>query len=92
MRYALSRAAAEQVIGRETRRLLIRLARSLYFPERTYDLTMRLAEHVVPRIELDRLRLWLRHRAPDLKADDAVRLLRLARRLSTGEKKRGETP
>jgi TfuA protein len=83
MRYALSRAAAEQVIGRDTRRLLIQLARSRYFPERTYDLTMRLAEHRVPGIELDRLRVWLRHRAPDLKAEDALRLLRLARRLST---------
>ena len=37
MRYALSRAAAEQVIGRDTRRVLIRLARSVYFPERTYE-------------------------------------------------------
>jgi TfuA protein len=90
MRYALSQAAAEQVIGRDTRRLLIQLARSLYFPERTYDLTMRLAEHLVPRIELDRLRLWLPHRAPDLKAEDALRLLRLARRLSNREKRRGK--
>jgi len=90
MRYALSRAAAEHVIGRDTRRLLIQLARSLYFPERTYDLTMRLAEHLVPRIELDRLRSWLPHRVPDLKAEDALRLLRLVRRLSKGEKRRGE--
>ena len=90
MRYALSRAAAEQVIGRDARRVLIRLARSVYFPERTYEVTMRLAEHLVPRIELDRLRVWLRHRAPDLKAEDALRLLRLARRLSNGGKKRGK--
>jgi hypothetical protein len=82
MRYALSRAAAENVIRRETRRVLIRLAKSLYFPERTYDSTMCLAENLVPRAELARLRLWLRHHSPDLKAEDAVRLLRTASRLS----------
>ena len=83
MRDAYSRAVAEKVIGRDTRRVLIRIARGLYFPDRTYQATMRLAEREVPRAELDRLRLWLHHDAPDLKADDAIRLLRLARRLST---------
>lgn len=82
MRDAYSRAVAEQVISRDTRRVLIRLARGLYFPERTYPATLQLAEREVPRAELNRLRLWLHQRAPDLKADDALRLLRLARRLS----------
>ena len=88
MRFALSRAAAENVIGRDTRRRLIQVARSLYFPERTYYSTMRLAENLVPRVELDRLRVWLRDRAPDLKAQDAIRLLRVASRVSTSERKR----
>ena len=82
MRYAFSRAVAEKVIHRDTRRVLIRLARSLYFPDRTYQATMRLADNVVPRVELDRLRVWLRHHCPDLKALDAVRLLQVASRLS----------
>jgi TfuA protein len=87
MRDAYSRAAAEKVIGRDTRRVLVRLARSLYFPDRTYHATMRLAEREVPRDELDRLRLWLQRGVPDLKGEDALRLLRLARRLSTGTQK-----
>ena len=82
MRYAFSRAVAEHVITRETRRVLIRLARSLYFPERTYQATLRLADHLLPREELTRLRPWLRQRCPDLKAEDALRLLRAARRYS----------
>jgi TfuA protein len=85
MRYAFSRAVAEHVIHRDTRRTLIRLARSLYFPERTYQATLRLADHMLPPAELNRLRLWLRHRCPDLKADDAIRLLRAASRLSKQE-------
>lgn len=88
MRFALSRAAAEHVISRDTRRRLIQVARSLYFPERTYSSTMRLAENLVPGVELDRLRAWLRDRAPDLKAQDAIRLLRVAGRISKGERKR----
>jgi TfuA protein len=82
MRHAFSRAVAEGVIQRETRRVLIRLARSAYFPDRTYYSTIRLAENLVPAVELSRLRLWLRHRCPDLKADDALRLLRTASRIS----------
>jgi TfuA protein len=82
MRYAFSRAVAEAVIHRDTRRVLIQRAKSLYFPERTYHSTIRLAESVVPRTELTRLRRWLPHRCPDLKADDALRLLRMASRLS----------
>jgi hypothetical protein len=82
MRYALSQAVAGHVISRDTRRVLIQRARSLYFPERTYVSAMRLAEDRVPGVELDHLRVWLRERRPDLKGEDAVRLLRLARRLS----------
>jgi TfuA protein len=83
MRYAFSRAVAGNVIHRDTRRALIRIARGLYFPDRTYHSTIRLAEKTVPRIELYRLRLWLRHRSPDLKAEDALRLLRVAKRRGT---------
>lgn len=82
MRYAFSRAVAEKVIRRETRRVLIRLAQSQYFPERTYHSTLSLAENHVPQAELARLRRWLRHHPPDLKAEDAIRLLRTASRLS----------
>jgi hypothetical protein len=81
MRYAFSRAVAEHVIGRDTRRVLLRIAKDVYFPERTYDLTIRLAEGTVPADELRRLRLWLQHGCPDLKAEDALRLLRVAKRL-----------
>lgn len=86
MRDAFSRAAAEHVIRRDTRRLLIQLAKDLYFPERTYHSTMCLAEKLVPHAELARLRRWLRHHSPDLKADDALRLLRTASRLSTQQR------
>jgi TfuA protein len=85
MRYAFSQAVAEQVIHRDTRRVLIRLARSLYFPERTYQAAIGMAENHVPGVELDRLRLWLRDRPPDLKAEDALRLLRRASRLSKSD-------
>jgi hypothetical protein len=92
MRYAFSRAVAENVIHRATRRVLIRIARGLYFPDRTYHSTIRLAEKTVPHAELNRLRLWLRHRSPDLKAEDALRLLRVAKRLATSDADVNRTP
>jgi hypothetical protein len=82
MRYALSRAVAENIISNDTRRVLIQLARRIYFPNRTYILVMRLAQGLVPCSDLKRLRQWLLQGCPDLKADDALRLLRVARRLS----------
>jgi TfuA protein len=87
MRYALSQAVADRVIHRATRRVLIERARSLYFPERTYLSAMRMAEGCVPSVELDRLRVWLGNRPPDLKAEDAVRLLRRASRLSKSDER-----
>jgi hypothetical protein len=92
MRYAFSRAVAEDVIHSDTRRVLIRIARDLYFPDRTYHSTIRLAEKTVPRVELNRLRLWLRHRSPDLKAEDALRLLRVAKRLWNSDGDVNRTP
>ena len=92
MRYAFSRAVAENVMHRDTRRALIRIARGLYFPDRTYHSTIRLAEKTVPRVELNRLRLWLRERSPDLKAEDALRLLRVAKRLCNRDGNVNRTP
>jgi hypothetical protein len=88
MRYALSRAVAENIISWDTRRSLIQLAKRIYFPERTYGRVLRLAESLVPRSEVKKLREWLLHSRPDLKADDAERLLRVARRRLTKKPER----
>ena len=59
MRDAFSRAVAEHVIHGDTRHVLIRTAKKRYLPDRTYDSTIRLAENMVPRVELSRLRINL---------------------------------
>ncbi len=85
MRYAFSRAVAEGVIQpRDAPRPDPGREEPSIFPNGHTMERSAWPRNLVPAGELNRLRLWLQHRCPDLKADDALRLLRAANRLSKG--------
>jgi hypothetical protein len=79
IRRTLGQAAAEQVISRQTLLVLQRLAKEMFYPERSYGLLLERAAAVVPGSELARLRAWLPQGRADQKRDDALAMLRTMR-------------
>jgi hypothetical protein len=81
MRFALSAARRGGVITEGQRRLLVRLARATYFPERSWPRLWNDAAPLLPHAVLDRLRQFVRAGDFNLKRADALRLLATARRM-----------
>lgn len=75
IRFAVRAAAVEGLINQAERRLLLKIARDLYFPERTYSRLLSLAAGGIDGERLPALSEYLRHRAPDAKREDALCLL-----------------
>jgi hypothetical protein len=88
IRCTLAAAAAAGVLHPATRAALERIAKSLYYPERTYPLILsRAAGGVLPTVELDALRDWLPAGRINRKREDALAMLGLMReRLDAGLK------
>lgn len=77
LRCTLAAATAAGVIGKPTRDALVRLGKSLFYPERGYQRLLTLAqERNMPAAELDALRGWLPEGKRDQKRDDALAMLR----------------
>jgi hypothetical protein len=73
----LERAEREGVISGTTRAAVVRAARELYYPDRTYPRFLADAERAgAARSELDALRAWLPSGRVDQKRDDAIAMLR----------------
>jgi hypothetical protein len=81
MRFALTVARRAGVITEGERRLLLRLARATYFPERSWPRLWNDAAPLLPHAVLDRLRQFVRAGDFNLKRADALRLLATARRM-----------
>jgi hypothetical protein len=81
LRHGLGRAAAAGAITERTRARLVALARARFFRERSWpELLVDGRTAGVPAAQLTRLAAFVARATPDLKADDARRLLgRLAR-------------
>lgn len=75
IRIALRRAAEAGVIGPATARNLVRAAKSMYFPERTWPNLWRKASSSLSRREHAALCRYLEKTRPDIKAEDARLLL-----------------
>ena len=76
IRRTLEEAAAEGVIAPATRDRLVRIAKELFYHERTYDRVLRrAAERAVCGAELETLREWLPRGRVDQKRDDALAML-----------------
>jgi len=82
VRVALETAVKEGVISAESERMLVKLVKDLYFPERSYAMLLKLASDKIPEQERASLRQYLQERAPDAKRDDAIQLLHEVKRLA----------
>jgi hypothetical protein len=81
MRATLARAEAEGVLTRVTSTALKRIAKALFYPERSYGLLLRRAfEEGLPAGELTAFRAWLPEGSINLKRQDAIAMLRLMHR------------
>jgi len=78
IRYILGLAAANGIIDHDTSQVLLDLARSLYFPDRTWDELRILAYRVLDHDNVDKF-LAFAGTAPDLKRNDAIAALRRTR-------------
>jgi hypothetical protein len=91
IRATLATAEHQGVIGPSSRAALIRIAKELFYPERTYPrLLADAAAQGLAGAELDRLRAWLPGGQVDQKRADALAMLHAidARLATSGEPKR----
>jgi hypothetical protein len=86
IRSTLRRAQESNVISRDTRDVLERIAKNLFYPRRTYPLILQIAAaDGMCGEELSALREWLPAGQVNQKRDDAIAMLRVIRdRLSDG--------
>ena len=75
MRFTLARACAEGIIEAAGRDTLIRLAKGIFYKDRSYDELLRRADGDVPAEALTALRRWLPGGRIDQKKADALELL-----------------
>src|SRR5262249_58161301 len=80
IRCTLDAAEASQVISPAVRQALERIAKELFYPDRSYPLILRRGlEQGLPAGELAALRAWLPQGRVDQKRDDALAMLRTMR-------------
>lgn len=82
IRIALHQAAAAGVIPERESKRLIRIAKRMYFPERSYENLLRQAAGRVPDSVVAALRGYLAEHNPDAKRDDARMMLHAMRQRS----------
>jgi hypothetical protein len=85
MRHNLQLALERGIIEKETRKALLEAARSLYFPERSYEKIIMMCEKGVPRDQLERFSLFINNEKRDLKMEDAIEALHRAGRIANGD-------
>jgi hypothetical protein len=83
IRFNLDLAQKSGIIDSVARERLFEAARSLYFPERTYERVLSACEGSIPKDVLERLRDYLKNRKIDFKREDAVvRVKEIAREMA----------
>ena len=79
IRYNLRIAEAEGVIDRDACEKVLRIAKSLYFPDRTYQRILDAAGSVIDGDALKRFRRFIETERRDLKMEDAIEALKRIR-------------
>ncbi|KAB3547729.1 MAG: TfuA-related McrA-glycine thioamidation protein [ANME-2 cluster archaeon] len=79
IRYNLRIAEAEGVIDRDTCEKVLNIAKSLYFPDRTYQRILDAAGGVIDDDALKRFRRFIEAERRDLKMEDAIEALKRVR-------------
>jgi hypothetical protein len=85
IRRTLSQAALTAVISPSTRDALVRLAKDLFYHDRTFERLLEAAGQSLPSEELDALRAWLPQGRVDQKREDALAMLDEMKALLAGE-------
>jgi hypothetical protein len=86
LRHGLAMAERRGEITEQTREALVREAKSMFYAERTWASVLRRGRaRGVPETEISRLRSFVQRERPDLKRDDAIRLLSRLRDLRPGD-------
>lgn len=75
VRYTLYHACKESIISKESKKRLVRIAKSIYFPYRSYDNIIEKARGLVSDEELNALQNYVRVKRRSLKEEDSIRLL-----------------
>jgi hypothetical protein len=81
IRYNLGIAEERGIINEETKKKILHIARSLYYPERDYERVLSVAEGEVERAVLVQLKKFLIEERSDLKREDAVAALKRIREI-----------
>ena len=84
IRYNLGLAEEAGLISKETEGKLLTVARSLYYPERSYERIISIAEADL-KADLTQLRVFLSERRIDLKRADAIEALKRIREMVRGD-------
>ncbi len=82
IRYNLKIAHEKGIIDEASREALFEAAKSLYFPERTYEKIIRACDGRVPGEALERFRMFLNNERRDLKMEDAIAAIERAREIA----------
>jgi hypothetical protein len=86
IRCTLSNADSAGVISGATRARLVAIAKSLYFPERSYDLLLEMARaETLPEVQLAALQAWLPEGRVNQKRADALAMLDTMREFLAGD-------
>lgn len=72
IRYNLSLALKKGIIDEPTREAIFEAAKSLYFPERSYDKILKACEGTIPISKIESFRTFINNERRDLKMEDAI--------------------
>lgn len=75
IRYTLYHACKDGIIDRDTKQLLVKTAKNIYFPHRNYDELLEKVNGTVENQVFERLRKYLETHKRSLKEEDAIRLI-----------------
>lgn len=81
IRYTIGLAEEQGLIDEETKEKILSIARSLYYPERDYEMILRAAEGELEEAVFARLKTFLNEERRDLKREDAIAALKRIKEL-----------
>ena len=85
IRSTLTAAAGAGIISADTRNRLVRIAKQLFYPERSWEATLTSGTRGLPGCEIESLRRWLPGGHINQKRDDALAMLAAMREFLAGD-------
>lgn len=76
IRYTLYHACKSRVIDENTKKTLVKIAKSIYFPHRTYEEIFERARGIIDNTLLEPLKNYLKTNRRSLKEEDSIKLLK----------------